>query len=161
MNLLNFKKNKVITIKPCDKGAGIIILDFEAYITSCNNHLKSEQLQPDGSRKPFYSKVDLPTLDTAKTKILSLLQEALQNGYISKDEFQAMDRSEKTPGRFYELFKVHKQHEPGETPPERPIISGSGSITENISLFVEHYIQKVSIKQCKDLNKIQPTINVQ
>ena len=55
-----------------------------------------------------------------------------------------MDPSEKAPGRFYELFKVHKHHEPGETPPERPIISGSGSITENISLFVEHYLKKVA-----------------
>ena len=133
--MIKLQKNKVITIKPCDKGAGIIILDFEAYITSCNNHLKSEQLQLDGSKKSFYSKVNLKTLDTAKTKILSILQEALDKGYISKDEFEAMDPSEKSPGQFYELFKVHKHHEPGETPPERPIISGSGSITDNISLF--------------------------
>ena len=52
-----------------------------------------------------------------------------------------MDPSEKSPGRLYELFKVHKTHQPGETPPERPIISGSGSVTENISLFVEHYLK--------------------
>ena len=55
-----------------------------------------------------------------------------------------MDPAEKTPGSFYELFKVHKEHTSGETPPERPIISGSGSITENISLFVEHYLKKLA-----------------
>ena len=53
----------------------------------------------------------METFDTAKTKILSTLQEALQKGYISKDEFQAMDPSDKS--------------------------TGSGSIPENISFFVE------------------------
>ena len=77
-------------------------------------------------------------LDIAKTKILGSLKDALEKGYINKDEFAAMDPTEKKPGKFYETFKVHKSHTPGETPPERPIISGSGSITENISLFVEH-----------------------
>ena len=57
-----------------------------------------------------------------------------------------MDPSDKSPGRFYELFKVHKYHDSGETTPERPIISGSGSITENISLFLEHYINKLATK---------------
>ena len=66
-DLIKLQKNKVITLKPCDKGAGIIILDFEPYSTSCNNHLKSKQLQPDGSKKSFYTKVNLKTLDTAKT----------------------------------------------------------------------------------------------
>ena len=85
-------------------------------------------------------------LELAKTRILSTLQEAHEKDYISKDEFQAMDPTEKTPGRFYELFKIHKEHIPGETPSERPIISGSGSITENISLLVEHFIKDLSMK---------------
>ena len=53
-----------------------------------------------------------------------------------------MDPTERKPGKFYETFKVHKSHTPGETTPERPIISGSGSITENISIFVEHYLKE-------------------
>ena len=40
-------------------------------------------------------------------------------------------------------------YEVGKAPPERPIISGSGSYTENISLFVEHHI--------KNLSNIHPT----
>ena len=34
--------------------------------------------------------------------------------------------------KFYELFKVHKDHSQPDLPPERPIVSGCGSITENI-----------------------------
>ena len=73
-----------------------------------------------------------------------LIEEGLDNEYIDKDEFEAMDPTEKGPGKFYELFKVHKEHEMGKAPPERPIISGSGSLTENISLYVEHHIKHLA-----------------
>ena len=104
----------------------------------------TQSKQPDGSQKNYYEKVTSETLDLAKSKILDSLKDALEKGYINKDEFAAMDPSEKKPGKFYETFKVHKKHTPGETPPERPIISGSGSITENISLFVEHYLKETA-----------------
>ena len=41
--LINLQKSKQIVIKPCDKGAGIIILDFEEYVRACQNHLQSKQ----------------------------------------------------------------------------------------------------------------------
>jgi hypothetical protein len=50
-----------------------------------------------------------------------------------------MKASEKTPGKFYQLFKVHKKYTEPDLPPARPIISGCGSITENMSLFVDHH----------------------
>ena len=142
--LIELQKARVITVKPCDKGAGIIILDFEEYLRSCNEHLSSVQSQVDGTSKPYYQKVSESTLDTAKEKIIQLIEEGLDNEYISKEEFDAMNPSEKTPGKFYQLFKVHKAHEVGKAPPERPIISGSGSITENISLFVEHHVKQLA-----------------
>ena len=45
-------------MKECDKGAGVIILDFNHYIDACYKHLNSQQQQPDGSTKPYYNKVD-------------------------------------------------------------------------------------------------------
>ena len=144
--LIKLQKERVITIKPCDKGAGIIILDFEKYLESCDKHLNSKQKQEDGSYKPYYCKVDEDTIEVANTKIRNLIEEGFDNEYLNKEEFTAMDPEEKGPGKFYQLFKVHKHHTPGETPPERPIISGSGSITENISLFVEHHIKNLSNK---------------
>ena len=44
------------------------------------------------------------------------------------------------------MFKVHKKHVVGKAPPGRPIISGSGSFTENISLYVEHHIKELANK---------------
>ena len=64
---------------------------------------------------------------------------------------EAMDPYDKKPAKFYQMFKVHKNHEIGKAPPERPIISGSGSFTENISLFVEHHIKNLSNKHPSSL----------
>ena len=38
-DLINLQKNKTIVIKPCDKGAGIIILDYSDYMRACYQHL--------------------------------------------------------------------------------------------------------------------------
>ena len=57
-----------------------------------------------------------------------------------------MDPSDKNPSKLYCNFKIHKPHDPLGTPPVRPIISGSGSITENISIYVEHYIKEISMQ---------------
>ena len=53
---------------------------------------------------------------------------------------------DKEPSRFYSNFKVHKKHEHGLTPPERPIISGLGSLTEGIGMYVNHHIKETGTK---------------
>ena len=85
-------------------------------------------------------------LETAKEKIIHLVEEGFDNEIIDKDEYSAMDPSDKGPAKFYEMFKVHKSHTPGKAPPERPIISASGSITENIALFVGHHLKHLANK---------------
>lgn len=40
--LITLQKERKIVIKPCDKGAGIIILDFDEYIRACLAHLEAE-----------------------------------------------------------------------------------------------------------------------
>jgi hypothetical protein len=65
------------------------------------------------------------------------LKGAFERKEISTQEFEAMSTDEKGPGKLYQLYKVHKKHNPPELPPGRPVISGCGSITENLSLFVD------------------------
>ena len=64
--LIDLQRNRVITVKPCYKGAGIIILDFEEYVRSCHEHLDSVQPQVDGSSKPYYEKVCEDSLHSAE-----------------------------------------------------------------------------------------------
>ena len=42
-DLVRLQRERVITIKPCDKGAVIIILDFVLYIIACYEHLLAKQ----------------------------------------------------------------------------------------------------------------------
>ena len=142
--LIQLQKEKKITIKPCDKGAGIIILNFEEYLRACYTHLESTQKQPDGTETPYYKKVSEAEFEEAQIKLNLLLEEGFNNRYITKEEFEAMKTDEKHFGKFYCTFKVHKPHTINKAPPERPIISGSGSLTENPSLFVEHFIKDLA-----------------
>ena len=57
-----------------------------------------------------------------------------------------MDPSEKNISKFYMNFKVHKPHIPMTAAPPRPIISGSGSMTENIGIYREHNIKHMANK---------------
>ena len=41
--LVKLQKERSITIRPCDEGAGIVVLDFNTYMRACYDHLMSKQ----------------------------------------------------------------------------------------------------------------------
>ena len=84
------------------------------------------------------------TITETNKEINTLIEEAYDNNRINKDEFEAMNPENKVPGKFYCNFKVHKDHTEGQPPSVRPIVSCCGSLTENASLFVEHYIKNIA-----------------
>ena len=106
--LIQFQKERLIVIKPCDKGAGLIIINFQDYLNSCIDHLSSEQNGDNGVKNKFYQKVQLSVLDIAKTKIGLVLEEGNDNRWISKEEYLAMCPKDKNAAKFYCTFKVHK-----------------------------------------------------
>ena len=120
--LIQLQKDRLITIKPCNKGAGIIILDFQEYLRACTDHLNSKQLQTNRESVIHYEKVNSSVVQEAKSKIKSIWDEGYDNLIISKEEYEAMDPTDKNPSKFYCTFKVHENHKEGEAPPERPII---------------------------------------
>ena len=140
--LIDLQNNRVITIKECDKGGGLLILDTVDYLDSCAKHLKSTRKNSDGTESPYYREASEEDLEAAKAAILNVLNDALEQEIITKKEYEAMDPTSKGVGRFYQNFKLHKAHE--GIPPERPIVSASGSITENLSHFVQHYIRDLA-----------------
>ena len=54
-----------------------------------------------------------------------------------------MDPRDKKAGRYYQLLKVHKDFTGKKIPDGRPIISGCGSITENLSLFEDTHTKNL------------------
>ena len=87
--LINLQKQQKVIIKRCDKGAGIIILNFE-YINACNAHLNLKIIHNDVSTSKYYIEVNEEALNEAKSKLEGVLQDALVNQIISKDEYEAM-----------------------------------------------------------------------
>ena len=139
--LIKLQRDRVIKIMACDKGAGIIILEFEEYVKSCYEHLRSVQIQKDGSSIPYYIQINELQIGKAQQNIHKIIEEGFHHGYISAQEFSEMNPEDKDFGRFYCNFKVHKPHIPMSAPPPRPIVSVSGSFSENIGVFVEYHIK--------------------
>ena len=69
-------------VRACDKGAGIMILNFNDYLKACYEQLASETV--DG--KPYYNQVNELELEKTKTKITRVLEDSLKNEIISQSE---------------------------------------------------------------------------
>ena len=94
--LVKLQRDRIITIKACDKGAGIMILDFKSYMRACYDHLLSSQPNTTEGEEPkmYYKKEDEFALERAKKHIKDTLKEALEENNITKEEFKAMDPDE-------------------------------------------------------------------
>ena len=142
--LIRLQRERIIVIKPCDKGAGILILDFEEYMKACYEHLIEVKTNTLGEEIKYYEQVDDFEVERSKKKIKDFLQQGLDAQILTKEEFSAMDPSNMKIARFYATFKLHKPHKENSAPPLRPIVSGSGSITENLGIYVDHHIKEIS-----------------
>ena len=163
--LIEKQANKELIVKPADKGAGVCVLNYTDYVNLCENHLQEKT--KDGYN--YYRKSSECDLAQAREKITNILKIGLFEDFISNEEYKAMIPTEMGPGRLYLIPKVHKQHPPGELPPGRPIVSGCGSITENISKFVDFHakalVRKLDtfvqdtphfLRHIEDINKLGP-----
>ena len=81
--MISLQRNLVITKKPCDKGAGIIILKFESYMKSCLNEFSNQQLQKNGTLNPYYLQVEEKEVEETKKQIKCWLNTRIQQSFIS------------------------------------------------------------------------------
>ena len=105
--LFRLQKERVITIKAADKGAGIVILDFKEYMKSCYEHLLSSVPNEKQDKAPemYYKAVNKFALEEAKDKLLNVLEEALEKQIISKEEYNFMNPEEKIQQLFIAILK--------------------------------------------------------
>ena len=117
-------------IKEADKGSAIVIMDTEEYIAECHRQL-------DDTTYYHRLKKD-PTAKFAR-KVTLAVKEAHSAGVIDDDMQSVLNPTHAKPGRFYILPKIHKSYD--HFPVGRPIISGCGTATEKISLFVDLHLK--------------------
>ena len=120
-----------VTIKPADKGNGIVVFDTKDYITKARIHLYDTKT---------YKRVSYDHTQELSQDIRLLIKH-LQIHHIIDDKtanfLSPID--EPRTSLFYFLPKLHK-----EGIPPRPIISGCDSPTANLSHFMTYILQPLA-----------------
>ena len=121
--------NRQITIKPADKGSGVVILNTNDYIREAFRQL---------SDISFYQALDTDLTSKISSEISRTLLTMRNDKEIGKKCLAYLLPNNPRPGRFYLLPKIHKGV---LLPPGRPIVSAIGSPTEKISEFLDFFLQ--------------------
>ncbi|XP_053550225.1 uncharacterized protein LOC128641725 [Bombina bombina] len=130
-SLKKLVNNKEITIRPDDKGRGIVIQKREDYLKEALNLLNDTTTYK-------ILKID-PTRNYNK-KLNEILNKVKIEGTLNEDEYKYIYTSQPNIPIKYHLPKVHKDP---LNPPGRPIISGIGSITDGLLKYVDSYLQPI------------------
>lgn len=128
--IMDLKKDNKIVVRSADKGGAVVLqnaVDYEMEISRQLNDLT------------FYEKLPSDPTYRLQARINSQLSHHLHNEEFDKNVFDFLITEHPVVPVFYTLPKVHKGL---ETPIKgRPIVSCIGSLTENISAYVDHFIK--------------------
>ncbi|KAM4770876.1 uncharacterized protein WCC33_002646 [Rhinophrynus dorsalis] len=127
--LRNLAKNQDLVIRQADKSGGVVLQNYEDYMKEAANLL---------SDRSFYVVLKTDPTDQYKKQLKVLLDRARLEDLISLDEARFLWVEEPRVATFYHLPKIHKSL---ASPPGRPIVSGIGSLSQNLSLYVDLYLQ--------------------
>uniref|UniRef100_A0A8C5QJI9 Reverse transcriptase domain-containing protein n=1 Tax=Leptobrachium leishanense TaxID=445787 RepID=A0A8C5QJI9_9ANUR len=128
--LLELRDMEDIVIKKSNKGGNIVILDNDQY---CNMVLK---ILEDTNT---YQVLSTNPTDLYSSELRNILNEALGQDLISKNEFQFMNPNQPTISTFYALPKMHKGKIP---PPGRRIVSDRNNLTQNSSIYIDKVLRR-------------------
>ena len=148
-DLVTLQRERIITVKPSDKTGGMCILDFDDYKAGMDAKLKEKFVDRDGEERDKYVRCSDKQLRTQWQEIKKAVTKGRSEGIISDEDANIMIPENPKPGRLYGLVKDHKPIDPNTNIPKlREVVSGSGSNTEYVSAFVDHYakseVQKLS-----------------
>ncbi|XP_078515055.1 uncharacterized protein LOC144773834 [Lissotriton helveticus] len=133
--LTNLQNSEELTIKPADKGGGVVVYNTNHYDQNIRDLLNIEE---------HYKKARLTDLNTLKLEVSELLNKGREEGHISDNEYKFLLNNHPVIPAIYGLPKIHKRL---DNPPMRPIISGIGSILEPLSQYVDFFLQPIVKKQ--------------
>ena len=140
--LRSILKRDDLVVKPADKGGAIVVLTRSAYVAEAERQL---------SDTTFYRKDSEDLTITNLNIIKDTIQEEIDSGNLSPSAICMVSSSAKC-SRFYLTIKIHKQGNPG-----RPVISGCGAPTEQLSAFLDDIFQPINTRlpsYVKDTNHL-------
>ena len=128
-SLETLKREKAITIKKADKGSAVVVMDTADYVMEAERQLSDAN---------YYVHKAENLTEHFSDQISEILHDLLANEEIEHEVLQCLaPKKDVRTAKFYFLPKIHKKLVVG-----RPIISGNGSPTEQISAFVDEHIKQ-------------------
>uniref|UniRef100_A0A8C6UMS7 Reverse transcriptase domain-containing protein n=1 Tax=Neogobius melanostomus TaxID=47308 RepID=A0A8C6UMS7_9GOBI len=127
--LMELMNDKNIVIKPADKGGGICIQDADKY---------REEILLQLADTRFYRKLTQDPTVSFQKKLLSYLEDAKINNWISESDFDFLYCKFPVCPVMYTLPKIHKSL---TDPPGRPIVAQTDSLWSPLSTFVDYFIK--------------------
>ena len=88
----------------------------------------------------YYGAATEEDISEAKKEIFTTLEKAFKDKFSSEEKFEAMNLMQMCPGKFYEIFKVHKSGNQ-EIPAEKLIVSTCETFTERIGQYVQPHLK--------------------
>ena len=125
------KNNKSIVIKEADKGGATVIQDREAYVKEAQRQLHNVD---------YYRQTNIDPTNKFTKELRDLIKTFPKD---DQSKLRGAIPEDPKPGTFYTLPKIHKQGTPEYPIPGRPIVSGIGTLTENISSVVEKILKPI------------------
>lgn len=120
-----------IVIKPADKGGAVVVLNADSYIGEAQRQLDDTT---------YYRRLnDDPTAEF-KRIVSDVVTDLVKENKIAQSALRTLIPLSPVAGRFYTLPKIHKENIPG-----RPIVSGIGTVTENLSRYVDTLISSIPV----------------
>jgi len=133
------RDNDKIIIKPADKGGMVCVLDKTSYLTEAYRQLDNTK---------YYKHIDEPMQKHNIPIINNILEDLLQQGYISKKQFEYLNANETDKLRhFYLLPKIHKPVSKWTLPdmPEgRPIVGDCGTESRRVSEYIDSFLKPLA-----------------
>lgn len=125
-------KRSDIVIKPADKGGAVVIMNKTDYISEAHRQLNNPI---------FYKHLDYDPTEEFKAVVQDTVNDLVKDNQLGDKAVRSLVPLSPVPGRFYLLPKIHKENCPG-----RPIVSGIGTVTEQLSRYVDVIISSLPCK---------------
>ena len=118
-----------IIIKPADKGGAVVVMNTSDYTAEAHKQLSDTK---------FYKQLDYDPTEEHKLLVKRTILDLITEKKMADSAIHSLIPLSPVAGRFYLLPKIHKKDNPG-----RPIISGIGTVTENLSSYVDSLISNI------------------
>lgn len=118
-----------IIIRPADKGGAVVIMNKSNYAAEAHRQLADAT---------FYKRLDHDPTEQYKSLVKSTVLDLVKKKKVPDNAVHSLIPLSPVAGRFYRLPKIHKINNPG-----RPINSGIGTVTENLSSYVDSLISNI------------------